>query len=499
MRRKEMLKPDFRSFEKLCGEGNLIPVCAELLVDLETPVSVLSRFVDDQEVFLLESVEGSERFGRYSFIGVNPHGVFSVENGRPYYTEKGVKRELPFEKSPFTALRSIIGSIKPVIVPGLPPLFGGAIGYIGYETVNEFEELPPPKKPLDTPTSVFLVTDEMIVFDNVRHTIKFIVCARPEQFDTPRKAYDDAVARIDALAAKLRKPVVLPEEPEKPSVMPRLKGNMSRDEYCAMVEKAQKYIHDGEAIQIVLSQKFSAPACSSPLQLYRALRLINPSPYTFFLKTDKLTLVGSSPETMVKLENGRSSLRPIAGTRKRGKTPAEDMALADELLSDEKEKAEHLMLVDLGRNDLGRTAAPGSVQVKAFMTVERYSHVMHIVSDVDAMLSDKCDAFDLVRTAFPAGTLSGAPKIRAMELINELEPEPRGVYGGAVGYFSYTGNLDLAITIRTLEIRDGRLFIQAGAGIVFDSVPENEYEETLNKAGALFKAVHLAANNLEID
>ena len=274
---------------------------------------------------------------------------------------------------------------------------------------------------------------------------------------------------------------------------------MTRDEYCAMVEKAQKYIHDGEAIQIVLSQKFSAELSSSPLQLYRALRLINPSPYTFFLRVGGVTLVGSSPETMVKLENGRSSLRPIAGTRRRGKTPREDMALADELLSDEKEKAEHLMLVDLGRNDLGRTAEPGSVQVKSFMTVERYSHVMHLVSDVDAILAEKYDAFDLVRTAFPAGTLSGAPKIRAMELIRELEVEPRGVYGGAVGYFSYSGNLDLAITIRTLELRDGKLFIQAGAGIVFDSVPENEYEETLNKAGALFQAVRLAANNLELD
>ena len=492
-------KPDFRSFEKLCQEGNLIPVRAEVLADLETPVSVLARFVNDPEVFLLESVEGSERFGRYSFIGVNPRGVFSVENNRPYFTENGEKRELPFDRSPFTALRSILGNIRPASVPGVPPLFGGAIGYIGYETVNEFEELPAPKKAPDTPTALFLVTDEMIVFDNVRHTIQFIVCAHTEQFPSPRAAYDDACAKIDALAARLRTPPVLPKEPANAGHPPRLRGNMTRDEYCAMVEKAQKYIHDGEAIQIVLSQKFSAEMSSSPLQLYRALRLINPSPYTFFLRVGGVTLVGSSPETMVKLENGRSSLRPIAGTRKRGKTPGEDMTLADELLSDEKEKAEHLMLVDLGRNDLGRTAEPGSVQVKSFMTLERYSHVMHLVSDVDAILAEKYDAFDLVRTAFPAGTLSGAPKIRAMELIRELEVEPRGVYGGAVGYFSYSGNLDLAITIRTLELRDGKLFIQAGAGIVFDSVPENEYEETLNKAGALFQAVRLAANNLELD
>ena len=266
-----------------------------------------------------------------------------------------------------------------------------------------------------------------------------------------------------------------------------------------MVEKARSAIRAGEAIQIVLSQRFTSPAVSSPLQLYRALRLVNPSPYTFFFKHDGVVLIGSSPETMVKLENGVSSVRPIAGTRRRGGTPEEDARLEDELLHDPKECAEHLMLVDLGRNDLGRVASPGSVEVRRFMNVERYSHVMHIVSDVEARLAENCDAFDLVKATFPAGTLSGAPKVRAMELIREFEPAPRGIYGGAIGYFSYTGNLDLAITIRTLEMRDGRISVQAGAGIVFDSVPETEYQETLNKAAAIFKTVKLAADGLNFE
>ncbi|MBP5183008.1 MAG: anthranilate synthase component I family protein, partial [Lentisphaeria bacterium] len=380
---------------------------------------------------------------------------------------------------------------------GLPPLFGGAVGFIGYETVNEFEELPPPKGELSTPETVMLMTDEMIIFDNVRHTAKLVVCVRPEEFKSVFAAYEEAQKRIDRMEERLKKPVILPEQ--APVDPPRFVPNMSREEYCDMVDQAKKAIREGELIQAVLSQKFSAPLATDPLRLYRALRLINPSPYTFFFKHGNHILIGSSPETMVKLENGVSSLRPIAGTRKRGKNAAEDRKLADELLNDEKERAEHLMLVDLGRNDLGRVAKPGSVQVREFMFVERYSHVMHLVSDVDALLAEGKDAFDLVKAAFPAGTLSGAPKVRAMELINQLEKEPRGVYGGAVGYFSYTGNMDLAITIRTLEILGDRITIQAGAGIVYDSVPEKEYEETMNKAAAIFKAVKLAAGNLDLE
>ncbi len=493
-----MAQMSFREFEEACGRGNLVPVCREVLADLETPVSVLARFAEDEHVFLLESVEGGERFGRYSFIGVRPRGVFTVEDGKPYLTGRdGARVELPAPDGAFTALRALLKEVVPADVPGLPPLFGGAVGYIGYETVREFESLAIPVPPPGEPSAAMLITDEMIVFDNVRHTIRLVVCVRPEEFATRHEAYEDALRRLEELAAILRRPAAVPMEP--PVRAPRPEGNLTRDEFGEMVEKAREQIRAGEAIQVVLSQKFSAPAVSSGLQLYRALRLVNPSPYTFYLKIGDRTLVGSSPETMVKLEDGCCSLRPIAGTRRRGATPAQDRALADELLRDEKERAEHLMLVDLGRNDLGRVARPGSVQVKSFMTVERYSHVMHLVSSVDAVMAEDLDAFDLVRAVFPAGTLSGAPKIRAMELIGELEQTPRGVYGGAVGYFSYTGNLDLAITIRTLELHDGRVTVQTGAGIVYDSDPDREYEETLNKAAAVFTAIRLAANGLELE
>ena len=485
---------DFREFEKYAAQGNVIPVYREILADLETPVSVLSRFTGDENVFLLESVEGGERFGRYSFLGVGARQVFTVENGDAYLADGAGKRKVG---RGIMALREVMRSVRAVEVPGLPPLFGGAIGYLGYETVNEFEELPPPRRPVTGPTDALLIVDDMIVFDDLRHTLKLVACAHTDDFTTLREAYDDAEKRIGRMESALRRPGEVPVE--APVAAPALESEMTRKEFCSMVERAREAIRAGETIQIVLSQRFRARAVSSPLQLYRALRLINPSPYTFFFKNGDVVLIGSSPETMVKLEGRVSSLRPIAGTRRRGHDPEEDAKLAEELLHDPKECAEHLMLVDLGRNDLGRVAAPGSVEVRRFMTVERYSHVMHLVSDVEARLADGCDAFDLLRATFPAGTLSGAPKVRAMELIREFEPGPRGIYGGAVGYFSYTGNLDLAITIRTLEMRGGEIAVQAGAGIVFDSVPQLEYEETLNKAAAVFKAVELAANGLKLE
>ena len=485
---------DFKTFERYAARGNLIPVFREFIADLETPVSVLSRLVKEENVFLLESVEGGERFGRYSFIGLRPRGVFTVEEKGAFICSGGKRTRIG---DGIFALREIFHGLRAVEVPGLPPLFGGAVGYIGYETVNEFEELPPPKTASPGPVAALLLVDDMIIFDNVRHTVKLVACVRPEEFTSLRAAYDNARQRIDGIVAVLQRPAVI--APEPPVTSPRPVPELSREQFCSMVESAREAIRAGEVVQVVLSQRFSAPAVSSPLQLYRALRLVNPSPYTFFFKNRDLVLIGSSPETMVKLENGQSSLRPIAGTRRRGADPAADRRMADELLNDPKERAEHLMLVDLGRNDLGRVARPGSVQVKRFMNVERYSHVMHLVSDVEALLASGCDAFDLLRATFPAGTLSGAPKIRAMELIHELEPGARGVYGGAIGYFSYTGNLDLAITIRTLELRSGRIYVQSGAGIVFDSDPEKEYDETLNKAAALFHAVRLAAGGLSLD
>ena len=486
----------FEEFRELSKGANLVPVVRKLIADLETPVSVLARLVHDENVFLLESVEAGERFGRYSFIGLNPRGVFTVENGKAYLADAKGKRELDAPEGPFMALRGLLAGVRPAQVPGLPPLFGGAVGYMGYETVNEFEHLPEPKPGLEGPTSAMLMTDEMIIFDNVKHTVMLSVCVRPESYPTPRAAYDDACERLEAIAARIRRPPVI--EKSTATEPPELVSNCGREVYMQMVEKARKHIYDGDIIQVVPSQRFTAENHIPPLQLYRALRLVNPSPYTFFLKIGERLMISSSPETLCKLTNGTAVLRPIAGTRPRGKTEAEDIALADELLRDEKERAEHLMLVDLARNDLGRVALPGSVQVKDFMTVERYSHVMHLVTTVEALMKEDCDAFDLVRSAFPAGTLSGAPKIRAMEIIHELEPEPRGMYGGAAGYFSYTGNMDLAITIRTIILKGKRMEIQAGAGIVYDSDPATEYQETCNKAAAMLKSIRLAASNLEL-
>ena len=491
-----MRKTDYQRFEKLAENGVIVPVFQELPADMETPVSMLERFVNDENVCLMESVENSEKFGRYSFLGVHPHGMFIVEGGEPYMLVAGQRLRLKYDKFPLDALRALVSGKKVVRDPLLPPLPGGAIGYCCYEAVGMFEKLPEPKAGLDMPVCAFMLTDEIIAFDNMRHTMMVIVNVHLDNFANHRDAFAAAEKRLAALVERIQTPVskhITLEKEEKVQLQPE----MTREYFEQMVEKAKQYITEGEIIQVVPSQSFSAETTIPPFLMYRALRLVNPSPYMFYLKLGEETLVGSSPETLVKLENGRSTVRPIAGTRKRGATPAEDRRLMDELLHDEKECAEHLMLVDLARNDIGRTASIGSVQVKSFMAVEKYSHVMHIVSDVEGMLDQKYDAFDLLATTFPAGTLSGAPKIRAMEIIHELEPKPRGAYGGSVGYISYDGNMDMAITIRTLEARNGKIRVQAGAGIVYDSIPANEYQETINKAAALFKSVEFAGRNLK--
>ena len=495
------MKPDFETFSTM-GDGTLfVPVYREFLADLETPVSVLRRFAEEKHVFLLESVEGGERFGRYSFIGLNPYAIFTVENGQGYIARPGQPKERVGEPGRgFFALRGLMAQAKALPVPGLPPLFGGAVGSLDYEIAAEFERIPAHTPLRSRPEAIFMLTNEMVVFDNVRHTVLVAVSVRRADYSDAAAAYRDAEARIGRIRERMTSPLPAGElEPETSrSVEIPLRPNMGRADYCRIVERAKELIAQGEIIQVVPAQKFRAPAPRQPFHVYRALRLVNPSPYLFYIKNGDRILIGSSPETMVRLEEGRAALRPIAGTRPRGATPQRDAALADELLADEKERAEHLMLVDLGRNDLGRLAAPGSVQVKSFMKVERYSHVMHLVSNIEAELRADADAFDLVASAFPAGTLSGAPKIRAMEIIHDLEPEARGAYGGAVGYFSSTGNMDLAITIRTLEIADGELSFGVGAGIVADSVPENEYQETVNKAGALMKALKLVAGGLSL-
>jgi len=492
-----MITPNFNKFKELCRAGNLVPVYREHLADMETPVSVFSRFVDDERSFLLESVEGGERWGRYSFIGVYPHSVFSVEDGVGYLLCDGVRGVVDSAEQGIKALREIINGYRLVNLPELPRFFAGAVGYMNYETVAEFEDIPIKGGNKGSVTACFMLSDTMIIFDNIRHTMKVVASVRVDNFASYELAYADAEDRIAQVEARLAKPVSVANV-EKGKVEVEMQSNMSKDRYLSMVNRVKEYIVEGDIIQAVLSQRFTTDLPAEPLAIYRALRLINPSPYTFFLKLDKRILVGSSPEVMVRLTGNKAEVRPIAGTRVRGKSEQEDRELADGLLSDKKERAEHLMLVDLARNDLGRVAISGSVQVRDFMTVERYSHVMHIVSNVQATLAENRDAFDLIHATFPAGTLSGAPKIRAMEIIGELEPDLRNVYGGAVGYIGYDGNMDLAITIRTLVIEGEKVSIQAGAGIVYDSEPESEFAETEHKARGMVKALELAANGLDL-
>lgn len=490
-----MLKElDFKTFSERSEAGAVVPVYREFLADMETPVSVLNKFKDDEEVFLLESVEGSERWARYSFIGVNPYAILMELPDRVVIEDKKKGRtELPGADG-LTELKKILNTHKLVETPDLPPLTGGAIGYVAYDAVRKFEPSVELEFEKNTPLLCFMLTDEMIIFDNVRHTIIISVCTKPCEFMSLREAYDSAIQKIEELHKRLNTHVPQPdigEEQARP--MKPFKPEMTCEEFKEEVEAAKKAIYEGECIQIVMSQKFTTEAPASALQLYRALRLINPSPYTFFTKFGGRTLIGASPEELVKLTGRTGSVRPIAGTRPRGKTEQQDIQLAADMLNSEKERAEHVMLVDLGRNDIGRVAAKGAVQVKEFMIVERYSHVMHLVSHVEAEIDEKYDCFDLFRAAFPAGTLSGAPKIRAMQLIAKHEHSPRGIYGGAAGYFSYSGNMDFAIVIRTMILEGDTLTMRAGAGIVADSVPEDEYQETLNKSRAVFKAAELAA------
>lgn len=494
-----MYSPKFADFEAYATRGNLIPVYREILADIETPVSVLRKLQHKDHLYLLESVEGGEKWGRYSFIGTDAGVVFKVRGNQVIIDEKGRVTAKEHKGNPLGVLRELLARYQPVATPGLPRFFGGAVGYLGYDMVRYFEKLPDsPPDDLNLEESVFVISDALVIFDNTRHTIKVVACAYTEETASPEEAYQEACRKIDEMIALLSEPVAAPPA-HAPTGDVAFHSNMTKDQFQGMVEKAKQYITAGDIIQVVLSQRFSAPCATDPVDLYRALRFINPSPYLFFLKLDDLTMIGSSPEVMVRLEQSDVELRPIAGTRKRGKTEQEDRALADELLSDEKERAEHVMLVDLGRNDLGRIAETGTVQVNQYMVVEKYSHVMHLVSNVRAQLAKGKDAFDVLAATFPAGTLSGAPKVRAMQIIDELEPIRRGAYGGAVGYFSFNGNMDLCITIRTMVLRNNRIYVQAGAGIVYDSQPELEHQETLNKSRGMQMAVKLAAGGFVLE
>lgn len=477
-----MYYPTLEEVKKQGRDGNLVPVYREIVADLETPVSAFLKINRGGYSFLLESVEGGEQLARYSFIGTEPYRVL---------TTRGEDKI-----DPLPLIAEELSRYKVVPVSGLPKFCGGAVGYLGYETVTRFEDLPSPESdPLGLPESLFMFVDTVLVFDHVTHKIKVLSHVRLD--GDIEVAYQQAVDRIDSLVARLNQPLKL-SQPMNTSTSPasdsRLSSNFTQEEYAAAVMKIKQYITAGEVIQVVPSQRLSRPTTAAPFEIYRALRTINPSPYMFFLDFGDFHLIGSSPEILVKVEDGTVVTRPLAGTRPRGKSPAEDAMLEQELRSDEKERAEHIMLVDLGRNDIGRVSQPGTVEVSELMEVERYSHVMHMVTNVQGKLRRDMTAFDALRACFPAGTVSGAPKIRAMEIIAELEPEKRGVYAGAAGYFSFSGNMDMAIAIRTMVMTKGIAYTQAGGGIVYDSVPEREYQETMNKARALLNAISQAEN-----
>ncbi|MBK8027854.1 MAG: anthranilate synthase component I [Chloroflexi bacterium] len=493
--------PNREQVFRLFDQGDLVPVYRTLLADLETPVSVYVKLAQMGEVsFLLESVEGGEHVGRYSFLGVNPKGVISVRDRVVTRTLHGETTTRPLDpgEDPLNVIETEFHRVKPVHVEGLPRLIGGAVGFVAYDCVRYFERLPQTAvNELDVPDVAFMLVDTLVIFDHAKHQL--IVLANAHDTGDREAAFDDAVRRIDAITEALRQPLVMPAEhlPAAEPIFDELTSNLTRAEYEASVVAAKEYIAAGDAFQIVLSQRLSRRTNASPLTIYRALRATNPSPYMFFLRFgEEYSLVGASPEMMVRLEDGIATTRPIAGSRRRGANAAEDDALAAELLADPKERAEHVMLVDLGRNDLGRVCEYGTVKVTDMMFVERYSHIMHIVSNVQGKLRSGMNAFDLLRATFPAGTLSGAPKVRAMEIIEELEGTRRGVYGGAVGYFSFDGSMDTCITIRSALISGGKVYIQSGAGLVADSVPATEYEETLSKARAMAVTIQRAEQGL---
>ena len=487
-----MIVPDRHQFERLAAEHDVVPVAREVYADLATPISAFMALADGAEhAFLLESVVGGERLGRYSFLGVGGDRVVTargdevtIENG-----ERTVRRT----PDPLTVVAEELAAGSVARVPGLPPFVGGAVGYVGYEVTAGFERVPRHgTDELDVPDLVMMLAETVVAFDHARRVMLVIAAARPG--DDPDAAYDDAILRIDATLARLRRNTAKARLGEVGVSMPvELRLHTERDEFLGQVERAKEHIAAGDVFQVVLSQRFSAPYPGDGLDLYRVLRAVNPSPYMFYIRTPDATLVGSSPETLVRVEGGVALTRPLAGTRPRGIDAAEDGRLRADLLADEKERAEHVMLVDLGRNDLGRVSVPGTVKVNELMEVENYSHVMHIVSDVTGTLREDCDSFDALRATFPAGTMSGAPKIRAMEIVADLEPSARGPYAGTVGYVGFDGAMDMCITIRTVLVANGRAYLQSGAGIVADSQPDREYEECLNKARALHHALELAA------
>lgn len=494
--------PTRERFVELAQTGNVVPLCIQILADTETPVSILDKFYEkDTPLFLLESVEGGEHWARYSFLGIGAHAEVRVFSDYVRVDSGQGEQAIPHNNDPLAVLRELTRAYTPCEMPELPRFWGGLTGYFTYEMVRFLEKIPVTLAP-DTAYAHFIIPDAMVIFDTLKHTLTLVKIAYLDKEQTTDRAFESAGKDLDALLEQIKAPKIrksamahTPVEKKPPGVHGRAPGFTALtdpDTYIEGVKAIKQKIVEGEIIQAVLSQPFVCTAPVDPVILYRAQRYINPSPYMFFMNFKGLTIAGSSPETMVRLERGAATLRPIAGTRPRGTTEQEDRALADELLKDEKERAEHLMLVDLGRNDLGRVAETGSVQVTELMVVERYSHVMHLVSNIQCDLLEELDAWDLLRATFPAGTLSGAPKVRAMEILSKLESRPRGIYGGAAGYVSFSGNMDLAITIRTAVMENGRVTVQTGAGIVADSDPQTELEECRNKAKSVERAMALA-------
>ncbi|MFH1761332.1 MAG: anthranilate synthase component I [bacterium] len=490
-----MIKPEFNEFSKLSPKFKLVPVYTEILADMETPISIFKKIADKQEnSFLLESVEGGENVGRYSFIGINPFAILKKKNGNVTLSSQNKSIEKFDEADILKVLKSYMSPLNQAAMADMPPFLGGAVGYIGYDYIKVIEKIPDDvRDDLKLPESIFLFAENVIVFDHVKHKA-FIVHNAPIHGDV-KSFYFDACERIESIKALLGTKPDLDSKHDEVWEFESV-SNFTESDYINAVEKSKEYIYNGDIFQVVISQRWGIKLKIDDFEIYRALRVTNPSPYMFYFKTQDITLVGASPEVLVKLTGNQVCVRPIAGTRRRGRDPEEDKALEKDLLSDEKECAEHVMLVDLGRNDIGRVCKKGSVHLSDKMVIEKYSHVMHIVSEVLGELDKNKDCFDVFRACFPAGTVSGAPKIRAMEIINELESDKRGPYSGSLGYFGFNGNMDTCIIIRTMVIKNNVAYIQAGAGIVADSVGEFEYKETKKKANALFQALRLAQDGL---
>ena len=506
-----MYFPSEKEFLNLTKQGNLIPVYREIPGDLETPVSAYFKIAGKSKYsFLLESVEGEEKVARFSFLARDPEVVIQSKGGDVkivrHASGKPSVQAAKVKDTPLSFIRDILRQYKFVALPGLPRFCGGLVGYLGYDIVRFFEKLPhTTKDDLNLPDTYLVLAKDLVIFDHINHKMKVISCAYVDPKSSSQKKlqeYKKSVARIDTLVRELNKPLVVnvkSAQGKKAASTRRVpiglkaKSNFTSAQFRKIVEKAKERIQAGDIIQVVLSQRFAVDLTTEPFNIYRKLRSLNPSPYMYYLNFADVRIVGSSPELLIRCEAGVVETRPIAGTRPRGKDEAQDAALARDLLGDPKEKAEHIMLVDLGRNDLGRVCAQGTVQITEFMNIEKYSHVMHIVSNVRGKLREDKDGLDVLQAAFPAGTVSGAPKIRAMEIIDELERVDRGPYAGCIGYFSFSGNLDTCITIRTIVVKGKKAYVQAGAGIVADSVPDKEYQETVNKAKAQLKAIELAA------